>query len=139
VPTTHERTSVLDFSTGMLCGLVLNGHYTLSDQRLYAVHEGFIRAFQLVDTELGKDQMGFWTCIDRLHGTSLTIDGVMQWWLDSGLSTKDAPGFIYRFRVGTLGAVEKLDSILGGRDLYQRAAKVLIDFLRSDESFTYHD
>ena len=137
MPTTHEKTSLLDFGSGMLCGMVLNGVYTLSEQRLSAVHEGFKRAFDFVEAELDERMMFY--LIIGYHGTSPIVDNVFNWWLQSGYAYKEAPGYVYHFKIGTLTAVTTLESIPGGKELYQKAAKVLTDFLGSEESFAYRD
>ncbi len=134
MPTEFARTDLLDFGIGMLMGLARAGHTTLDERRLVDVHKAFVAAFRVVETQLGTSTMRFWVTTDELHGTSPDVDAIFRYWLSSGYATKDAPGTIYRFQIPKRSADQKLETLAGGSDLYDKAVTAYFDYLNSPQA-----
>ena len=134
MPTEFVRTDRFDFGIGMLMGLARAGHTTLDERRLVDVHKAFVAAFQVVANRLGKSTIRFWMTTDELHGTSPDVDVIFQYWLSSGYATKDAPGTIYRFQISKRSADQKLETIAGGAELYDKAITAYFESLNSHYS-----
>ena len=134
MPTEFVRTDRLDFGIGMLMGLARAGHTTLDERRLVDVHKAFVAAFQVVESQLDESTMRFWMTTDELHGTSPDVDAIFKYWLSSGNATKDAPGTIYRFQISKRSADQKLETIAGGAELYDKAVTAYFEYLNSHYS-----
>lgn len=131
MPTRTTTTDLVDFGIGMLMGLVRSGQINLNEQRLVAVHQGFVTAFRVVENELGQKELSFWMTTDKFHGTSPDVDKIFNYWLSRGYATKDAPGTIYRFLISRSTADRKLETITGGAPLYDKAVEAYFGCLNS--------
>lgn len=132
MPTEIKETGIYDFGMGLMAGLVLANWRTLDERRLKDVHESVVEAFRVVEAELGKDTLGFWMTTHRIYGTSHDVDGIFQYWLSSGYSTKDAPGTIYRFDMSKDEATRLLETLPGGAELYAKAVAAMLEHLRTN-------
>jgi len=125
----REDTSLLDFSVGMLSGLIRAGLTTLNERRRVDLHRAFVEAFKVLEETLEKSTIRFWMTTHEIHGTSPDVDTILNYWLSSGFSTRDSPGTVYRFRIGRDTADEILSRLPGGAELYDKATKVLLEYL----------
>jgi len=125
----REDTSLLDFSVGMLSGLIRAGHTTLSESRRVDLHHAFVEAFKILESELEQGSLRFVMRTHELYGTSPGVDIVLNYWLHSRSATRDSPESLYRFRVDEEWANEVLSRLPGGAELYDQATKVLLEYL----------
>jgi len=132
MPTETKETGIYDFGMGLMAGLVLANRRELDARQVKVVHRSVATAFDVVIAELGDEAVRFRIIAHSIHGTSYDVDGIFQYWLRTGYSTKDAPGTKYRFNMDKDEATHRLENLPGGAELYSKAVTAMLDYLRAN-------
>jgi len=125
MPVITEDKQLHDFSLGIISALIIVGETGLDDQHRTKLHQGFVNAFQHVQSELGIADSESRMQIDN-HGAAADVDHIMYFWRRHGYSEKEGTSSLNYFLIERETAELLLGSLPGDNSLYVDAANKLL-------------
>ena len=126
-PIKRTRMSLLDFGTWLLAALRLKGVSVLDDYNEERLHAAFRAAFEVIEREIGKENLLFTIILDPIHRLSYGVSSIFWHW--RGIwGTKDSPGTTWRLHyMSTETAQDMLEhEAMGGKEPWLKAADAFL-------------
>jgi len=123
--TSNRELSREDFGLGMLAALHLLKVELLDKNKEREIHAGFLAAFKVIESHLGRERLLFSLSTNRTYGTSADVFIIFSKWRGPW-ATEDSSGDFWRFNMDDASAEERLAKLRGGRELYVEAAEAFL-------------
>ena len=129
---TQERTTLDDFGYGILAGLVANGNLLLDEKRRDKLHDAFLEAFIVVEEAVGIQSLDFYLKSDEARSLPANVDRIIYSWRNKHCALRAEPSDTMHMLYLTSAQAQEITAhILGGLELYKRAATRLIEYLNT--------
>jgi len=129
---TQERTTLQDFGTGILVGLVANRHLLLDEERRDKLHDAFLEAFIVVEEAIGLESLDFYLKTDDPRDLPANVHGIIYGWRHGLFALREQPSeSLHMLYIDDEQASHLMERIAGGIELYKRAATRLIEYLNT--------